>query len=291
MGAAAPTPTVGATLRAAIARLAAAGVPEPRADAEVMLAHALGTDRTGLVVRADGPVPAGAAEAFAALLDRRAAREPVFYLVGEREFWSIPITVDARVLIPRPETELLVETACRLAPRARRVLDLGTGSGAVAAALSRELPRARVWASDREPAALAVACVNLARHAPGAGLIRGDWLAPFRRDAFDVIVANPPYCVAGELEQLEPEVRDHEPRTALAGGVDGFDAIRQIVAQAADVLVAGGWLVVEVGVDQAQVARACMDSMGRYGRTLVRSDAAGIERVVAAQRSAETGGS
>src|SRR5207253_3136748 len=137
MGAAAALVTVGDALAAAIARLAAAGVPEPRADAEVLLARALDTTRVGLVVAARRPLPETAARDFAALVARRAAREPLPYIVGEREFWSLPLTVDRRVLVPRPETELVVETALRLAPAARRILDVGTGSGAIAAALAR----------------------------------------------------------------------------------------------------------------------------------------------------------
>ena len=133
----AAAPTVGEALAAAVARLAAAGVDEARANAEVLLAHVLGTTRTGLVLAARRPFPDGAAVRYEALVARAAAREPVHYLVGEREFWSLPLAVDSRVLIPRPVTELLVETALRVAPRARRICDVGTGSGAIAAALAR----------------------------------------------------------------------------------------------------------------------------------------------------------
>jgi len=289
MGTALRPLTVGATLRAAVARLAAAGVPEPRADAEVLLAHVLGGDRAGLVVRAREALAPAAAGAFAALVARRARRVPVAYLTGTREFWSLPIAVDPRVLIPRPETELLVETVCRLAPRTARVLDAGTGSGAVAAAVARELPRARVWASDRDCSALAVARENLARHAPRAGLVCADWLAPFRAGAFDVVVANPPYVSAGELPLLEPEVREHEPRGALDGGADGLEAVRVLLAEAAEALVAGGWLVLEMGAGQARGVLEDVARVGRYDRTVVRADAAGIERVLAAQRACDAG--
>src|SRR5439155_734487 len=134
---------------------------------------------------------------------------------------SLPLAVDRRVLVPRPETELVVETALRLAPAARRVLDVGTGSGAIAAALARELPAARVWASDVDTDALAVARANLARQAPGVALVCGDLLAPFRTAAFDLVAANPPYVADAELGGLAPEVRDHEPRVALAAGPGG----------------------------------------------------------------------
>ena len=191
-------PTVGAALASAIARLCAAGVAEPEADAQVLLAHALATSRAGVIAAARDPLGPAAAVRLESLLSRRAAREPVAYVVGVREFWSLPLAVDRRVLIPRPETELLVETALRRAAHARRVLDAGTGSGAVAAALARELPRATVWASDCSLGALAVARGNCARHAPGVGLIAGDLLAPVRGRSIDLVVSNPPY-VSGRL--------------------------------------------------------------------------------------------
>src|SRR5438093_3926468 len=247
MGAAAAIGTVGDALAAAVACLAAAGVPEPRADAEVLLARALDTTRVGLVVAARRPLPETAAPDFAALVARRAAREPLPYSVGEREFWPLPLAVDRRVLVPRPETELVVEPALRLAPAARRVLDVGTGSGAIAAALARELPAARVWASDVDTGALAVARANLARQAPGVALVCGDLLAPFRTAAFDLVAANPPYVADAELGGLAPEVRDHEPRVALAAGPDGLAALGRLMAEAPRVLAPGGWLVVEVG--------------------------------------------
>lgn len=277
-------------LGTATARLAAAGVPEPRADAEVLLARALGTDRAGLVVHGRDPLPADASSAFEALLVRRSGREPVSYLTGEREFWSLPVRVDRRVLIPRPETELLVETAMALAPRARRVLDAGTGSGALAAALARELPGAAVWASDRDGGALEVARDNLARLAPAVGLVRSDWLTAFRARAFDLVVANPPYVRAAELAGLAPEVREHEPRCALLGGDDGLDALRALVGEAARVVEPGGWLLVEVGRGQAASVLREFAVREVFCRTVVRSDAAGIERVVGGQRRTTGGG-
>jgi release factor glutamine methyltransferase len=219
--------------------------------------------------------------AFEALVARRAAREPVFYLTGEREFWSLSLAVDPRVLIPRPETELLVETACRLGRGARRVLDAGTGSGAVAAALARELPAAEVWASDREPGALAVARANLSRLAPRVRLVRADWLAAFACGAFDLVVANPPYVAVPELPGLAPEVRDHEPAAALRAGPDGLAALRVLVAEAPRVLRAGGWLVVEMGIGQAPAIADAVRWDGRWGRPTSYRDHAGIERVAA----------
>ncbi len=279
MIAALEAPTVAQALLDAVARLDAAGVPEPRADAEVLLAFVLRTNRAGLVVRAREPMPDDASARLAPLLARRVGREPVAQLVGEREFWSLPIRVDRRVLTPRPETEMLVEAVCRLG--GRRILDAGTGSGAIAVAVAAERPGATVVALDRSADALAVARTNVP---PSVRLVRGDWLGCFAAGSFDVVVSNPPYVPAGDLAALEPEVRDHEPREALVAGADGLDAYRVLVAQAATVCAPGGWLVVEMGAGQAAGVAALLDAVGQYDRCVVERDAAGIERVLAARR-------
>ena len=282
MGAALRVATVGEALADAVACLAAAGVPEARADAEVLLAHALGTTRTGVIAAAREPFSPSAADAFRALVARRAGREPVHHIVGEREFWSLPFAVDRRVLVPRPETETLVETALRVGARARRVLDVCTGSGAVAAVLARELPAAEVWASDIDGDALAVARSNVARHAPRVSLVRTDLLAGFRDAVFDLVVANPPYVAEPLVPGLAPEIRDHEPRVALAAGPDGLACLRALVAGASRVLRRGGWLVVEMSAGQAAAVRGMVEASGRYDRVEVVRDHAGIERVLAA---------
>jgi release factor glutamine methyltransferase len=276
--------TVAQAIDAAAVRLGRAGVAEARADAEVLAAHVLATTRSGLVLSARRPFPRERQAAYDGLVTRRAGREPVHYLVGAREFWSLPFAVDRRVLIPRPETETVVEVARRVAPGARRVLDVGTGSGAIAAALARELGGARVWASDLAPDALAVARVNLGQHAPGVRLVCGDLLAPFRRGAFDLIVANPPYVADGELVALAPEIRDHEPRVALAGGRDGLAVLGALVAAAPAALAPGGWLVIEVGWGQAAWVRARMADDGRWDAPTTVRDGGGVERVLAARR-------
>ncbi len=284
MGAAAVLSTVGDALADAAARLAAAGVSEPRADAEVLLAHVLGVTRAGMMAAVSRPLPRATALVLETLLARRTRREPVQYLVGEWEFWSLPLAVDRRVLVPRPETELVVETALRVAPQARRILDVGTGSGAIAAALALERPAAAVWASDVDADALAVARRNLRRHAPRVALVRGDLLAPFRAGAFDLIVANPPYLADADVPRLAPEVRDHEPRVALAAGPEGLDALRALVSGAPGVLAPGGWLVLEMGLGQAARVRDAVERDGRYARSSTTLDPAGIERVLAAER-------
>src|SRR5439155_346206 len=196
---------------------------------------------------------------------------PLHYILGEREFWSLPLAVDRRVLVPRPETELVVETALRLAPAARRVLDVGTGSGAIAAALARELPAARVWASDVDTDALAVARANLARQAPGVALVCGDLLAPFRTAAFDLVAANPPYVADAELGGLAPEVRDHEPPVALAAGPDGLAALGRLMAEAPRVLAAGGWGEVVVSGSQNAALPLLFATLLTRERSVVRN--------------------
>ena len=273
--------TIGVAMTAAVERLTVAGVPEPRADTEVLLAHVLAASRAAVIARSRELLSPDAAACLEALVARRVAREPLHYLLGEREFWSLPFTVDPRVLIPRPETELIVETALAVAPAARRVLDLGSGSGAIAAVLARALRRAEVWASDVDRNALAVARVNLARHAPRVACVAGDAVAPFAADAFDLVVSNPPYVADAELAGLEPEVRAHEPRRALAGGRDGLAIIRRLIGEVPRVLTAGGWLVMEVGAGQAAAVAALAAADGRWRSARRVRDHGGVERVVA----------
>jgi release factor glutamine methyltransferase len=268
----------------AVRRLAAAGVPEPRADAEVLLGFVLGTSRAGVIAAGRDRVSPVLAARFDALVARREAREPVAYIVGEREFWSLAFVVSPAVLIPRPETELVVETALAVAPSARRILDVGTGSGAIAIALAQERPSAFVVASDRMPAALAVARANVARLGARVACLGADLGSALRDRAFDLVVSNPPYCVRGAVEQ--PEVRDWEPPSALYGGDDGLDVVRGLVCDAGRLLVADGWLVMEIGTGQAAGVVAVLAMDGRWDRPRIARDPAGIERVVAVRRLA-----
>ena len=281
--------TAAALLRAASEQLAAAGIDTARLDAEVLLGHALGQSRAGLYARLTDEVGDEAAARFAALLDRRARREPVAYLTGEQEFWSLPFIVSPDVLIPRPETELIVSHAIRWraalprgqAPRERRLLDIGTGSGCLAVVLAREIADAMVTAADISPAALAVARRNAERHgvAERIAFLASDVYAGLPADAsFDVIASNPPYLAPGD--QRSPELA-FEPRAALDAGADGLDVIRRLLAGASARLRPEGQLLVEIGAGQANAVLALADAAGLTGA--VEPDLAGIPRLLVAR--------
>ena len=252
-----PTPHLDVLLRVASARIA-------REAAEPLLAHALGRDRAWLFAHATDPVPAAAAADFRALVARRAAGEPVAYLTGRRGFWTLDLEVTADTLIPRPETELLVELAlARIDPDApARIADLGTGSGAIALAVASERPAAVVVATDVAKATLAVAVRNAQALAVGnVWFRRGDWCGALGHDRFDLIASNPPYIATGDRHLDEGDLR-HEPPRALSSGVDGLDAIRAIAAAAPGHLVPGGWLLLEHGLDQGPAVRALLEQAG-----------------------------
>jgi release factor glutamine methyltransferase len=267
-------------LAAAVDALAAAGVESPRLDAELLLAAAAGVDRTRLIADPDAAIEPPAARAFGAMVRRRLRREPVAYILGRRWFRELELRVDSRALIPRPETELLVEVGLELGPA--RALDVGTGSGAVALALSAELDLVELIATDSSPAALALAAENAAR----LGLERrlrfelGTLPAGGR---FDLLVANLPYVADSEWSGLAPEIRDWEPREALLSGPDGLDAIRSLLAMLAAASAESeldvGAVALEVGAGQAGTVSELVVAAG-FPRTEVRDDLAGIPRVV-----------
>jgi release factor glutamine methyltransferase len=261
-------------------RFAERGIGSARLDAEVLLAHALGSTRLGLYTGFEKPLEEAELAAFRDLIRRRLSGEPVAYLVGEQEFWSLPLFVDARVLVPRRDTETLVETALRTAPAARRVADIGTGSGAVALALLSELPEARAVATDASEEALEVARANAARHSLSERLElrRGDLAGPLD-GSFDLVVSNPPYVPSGALGGLAPEVR-REPTSALDGGPDGLAVLARLPAAVRPHLVPGGALAVEHGFDQGAAVRALFRAAGYVGVETTR-DLAGHERVTA----------
>ncbi|MGH7298473.1 MAG: peptide chain release factor N(5)-glutamine methyltransferase [Polyangiaceae bacterium] len=265
------------------------GIETPRLDAELLLGKALGATRIQLIVDAKRPLSPDELARMKELVKRRRAREPVAYILGEREFYGRSFRVDARVLVPRPDTETLVDVALdrsRARSMSMRALDLCTGSGCVAISLARERPTASVFASDVSPGALAVARDNALRlGAYNVALRLGDLFAavePGRR--FDVVTANPPYVATGELPSLAPEIRDHEPRLALEAGDDGLAVIRRVVAGAAGHLAPGGLLAVEVGAGEAGDVAMLLEA-ARFLAIEVRRDHGRVERVVSGMLS------
>jgi release factor glutamine methyltransferase len=261
------------------------GLATPRLDAELLLAHALGKDRVALYTHYDQPLEAGELAAFRELVKRRLAGEPVAYLIGRREFRSLELRVDGRVLVPRPETETVVEVALGLLTEPARVVDVGTGSGAIALALKRAWPACEVLAVDLSPDAAQVARANAERLGLAVAVLVGDLLQPVaERAPLDLIASNPPYVPSGEVAALPAEVRC-EPHLALDGGADGLQVIERLIAAAPPLLAATGALVLEVGAGQAPAVAERLRRDGRYQEPSLTRDLAGIERVVAARRA------
>ncbi len=276
-------PRLNACLREAAARLPG---PDARHEAEILLLHALGRDRAWLFAHGDDPLPDMAAPAFEALLVRREAGEPVAYLTGLRGFWTLDLQVTPDTLVPRPETELLVELAlARLSPEQPvRVADLGTGSGAIALAIASERPLASVVATDVDPGTLAVASGNARRNGIGnVGFRQGGWYAAIDGERFDVIASNPPYIAEGDPHLRQGDLR-FEPPAALSSGADGLEAIREIVAGAPSHLLPQGWLLLEHGWDQGESVRGLMVLAGFVEVATVR-DLEGRDRVTLGRRS------
>jgi release factor glutamine methyltransferase len=248
-------------------------------DAQVLAAHALGCDRVRLIARGREVLAAASLAPLDALLERRASGEPVAYLVGRREFFGLDLAVAPGVLIPRPETELLVELALARMRHlnAPRVLDAGTGSGAIALALKAHYPQAQVSALDRSDTALHIARGNAQRLGLEIGFIASNWLEGVTGHEFDCIVSNPPYIRAGDEHLARGDLR-FEPEAALVGGADGLDDLRRLCGSAPDRIASGGWLLCEHGHDQASAVRALMRCAGLTDVSSWR-DLAGIERV------------
>jgi release factor glutamine methyltransferase len=256
------------------------GGDEPAREAELLLGHALGRDRAWLYAHADDAPDADGALRFHALLVRRAGGEPIAYIVGRREFWSLDLSVNSDVLIPRPETELLVELALQRIPQNVQVniADLGTGSGAIALAIARERPQARVLATDASRSALAIARENAERL--GIGNVefgQGDWCAALGERRFELIASNPPYIAQADAHLQRGDLR-FEPRAALASGADGLDAIRSIVAAAPAHLQPHSWLLFEHGHDQGAAARELL-ALGGFVEIFSAVDLEQRERV------------
>jgi release factor glutamine methyltransferase len=282
--------TLAQCARAAAATLAAAGfeIDEARRDVAVIGRALLGWDEARWLVAQSQPVPSDFPARLAPLVARRASREPVAYLLGEREFYGRSFVVSPTVLIPRPETEGLVEAVLGLLAtdnaRPARVLDIGTGSGCLAITLALERPDVAVIATDVSRDALAIARANAARHGVDARVeFRETAFAGDLVDAVDLIVTNPPYVAEHDRGALSPDVRDYEPSLALFGGDDGLDVIRALVPHAARALRRGGWLVMEIGQGQAAAIEDIVRHAG-FDWHGTRNDLAGIPRVVVARR-------
>lgn len=251
----------------------------------MLLAHVLGHSRAWLYAWPEFKPDAEPARVFERLVEARRRGEPIAYLTGRRAFWSLDLDVTPAVLIPRPETELLVELALACMPQdaACSVADLGTGSGAIALALARERPLTSVLATDASTAALEIARANAQRlHIANVAFVQGNWCEALDNARFDLIVSNPPYIEAGDPHLGEGDLR-HEPPSALASGSDGLDAIRHICAQARAHLHPRGWLLLEHGWNQAARVRALLDAENFFDTAYSTRDAAGHERVTVAQ--------
>jgi release factor glutamine methyltransferase len=269
-------------LDAAVDALVAVGVDEPRLDAELLLSEAMGCERSALVADSGAEVPASAGRAFGELVRRRLRREPVAYILGRKGFRRLELAVDPRVLVPRPETELLVELALELHPA--RVLDVGTGSGAIALAVADELPAAEVTATDTSPGALEVARGNAQRLGLTDRVRFVEGTLPDDERGWDLVLANLPYVAERDWPSLQPEVTKHEPREALLAGPDGLDAYRAFIPECSGGLCRyaeqmTGALAVEVGEGQAPAVAELMRAAG-LDEVELRRDLAGIERVV-----------
>jgi release factor glutamine methyltransferase len=289
-----PHASIASALAETEAELATLGVGNPRLEAEVLLAYALGIDRSRLFARLRDALTREELTVVHGLLQRRARHEPLQYITGIQEFWSLAFKVDARVLIPRPETEVVVETALRLLSHSAlrtphsTILDVGTGSGCIAIALARELSQVEVWATDISAEALAVASENARRQgvAERIHFLQGDLFLPVadRRTGFDLIVSNPPYVACSDFATLQPEVCDWEPRVALDGGPDGLDFYRRLLTEGPAYLRAGGWLVMEIGHGQGAAIIRLAQEQGDLTAPTCITDYAGKERVTVASK-------
>ena len=274
-------------IHAAITQLADAGIGEPRISAEVLAFHALGCDRAYLFAHPERELSAREEEQYEALIRRRASGEPLQYLTGHQEFWKADFLVSPAVLIPRPETEHLVEAVLNLVRHfalgpCLKIIDVGTGSGAIAVSLTRELPQAEVHAVDLSAAALEVARLNACRLGARVRFAQSDILADVVRDAsFDFVVSNPPYVGLNERDKVQEVVRHYEPQIAVFAGDDGLEVIRQLIPQAFEALRAGGWLLMEIGYSQSE---AVMALLAAWHNVHAVPDLAGIPRVIVARK-------
>ena len=274
-------------------RLRREGLSTPRLDAEVLLAETMGVDRVALYTHFDQPLHPEELVRFKKLLQRRLQREPVAYIIGRREFWSLTFKVTPDVLIPRPETEILVAEALKVlssparTTRPFRILEMGTGSGAISVALAREFPSAWLVATDLSAKALAVAQENASRLGVGERIqfLRGDLFVPLEKEStFELIITNPPYIAEEDFPSLPPEVRGFEPRLALDGGKDGLNFFRRVLPRVGEFLNPGGWFLAEIGAGQAGKIRQIAEGEPELVSCGFVPDLAGIKRVFKARK-------
>jgi release factor glutamine methyltransferase len=282
--------SLGVVLKQAEAHLEKGAHPErARQDAEMLMRFALQRDRAWLLTHGNRGIDVDEAERLEAALKRRVAGEPIQYITGETEFHGLPIRVTRDVLIPRPETEHVVEKAIALSRGLSqpRIVDVGTGSGAIAVALAHNLPDAQITATDLSPHALAIAKKNCGRNGLGERVrfLEGDLLSPVAHEQFEFVVSNPPYVATSERDSLAVEVRDYEPSVALFAGEDGLSIYRRLIPAAHAVLVPGGFIVLEIGYNQAEAVRALLLEHG-FASVEFTPDLLGISRVASAQRPA-----
>jgi release factor glutamine methyltransferase len=291
-------PVVTVTLAEAINNaanlLSTAGIANARLDAEVLLSHIIMKDRVWLITHRDDVLDDNHQRDFADVIQRRTRREPLQHIVGNQEFWGIEFKVSPDVLIPRPETEFIIEAALAIVQDRNtlvRIIDLCTGSGCIAVSLAKELTAARIIATDASEKALAVARENTRRHGVSEQIrfLLGDLFAPLEeldlRGQIDIIVSNPPYVQAGELSTLQPEVRDYEPEMALISGPEGTEMAKRIIQRAPEYLKKNGALIMEMGLGQAKALTRMVEATGAYGNRELLKDLAGIERVLVARKA------
>lgn len=262
--------------------LASRGVENARLEAEWLLCAVTGLDRVGLYLNFEKPLDAEELAAYRAMVARRGRREPLQHILGSQEFCGLEFEVTPAVLIPRHDTEALVNEALARMPGAQSILDIGTGSGCIAVALAHRLPGVSVTAVDISEDALEVARRNAGRNGVAIEFLQGSLLEPVAGRHFDLIVSNPPYIPSSDILTLEPEVRDFDPRGALDGGADGLNVYRALVPDAAACLNSGGWLLLEVGAGQAADVARLFQTAGVFGEPIIACDGGGIERVVGA---------
>ncbi len=291
--------TIAEAINKAASTLSARGVSDARLDAEVLLRFILNRDRAWFMTHADEPLDEDKQGLFEKAVTRRAKREPLQYIVGSQEFWGLDFIVGPDVLIPRPETELVVETALKITGHGRRstegdtpfmIVDLCTGSGCIAVSLAREIRNARLFAIDTSGKALAIARENARKHGVSERIrfLEGDLFQPLEeldvRGQVDIVTANPPYIRSGDLRGLQPEVRDFEPEIALIAGPMGKELHQKIIDRAPAFLKRHGALIMEMGEGQAEGLIEIMNKNGRYAAPEILKDLAGIDRVIVAEK-------